>query len=92
MSDVIEHVPQDRHEHLFHVLGAWSSPSAVILASIPNPENYETAKNQTYQPIEERVEIPELLRAMRSSGFLRVVSLFLESDLYYRMVVQKASP
>lgn len=92
LSDVIEHVPEERHERLFRLFGEWSSPGAVILASVPNEEYYEQAKVATYQPVEEKMEIPRLLNAMRVGGFSRVVSLFLEQRLYYRMVVQRVSP
>jgi len=89
LSDVLEHIPKDRHEHLFHVLGEWTKPTSVLIASVPNPEIHEQVTQQTYQPVEERVEIPELLQQMRGGGFKRIVSLFLLQNTYYRMVVQK---
>jgi len=89
LSDVIEHVPKDRHEHLFHVLGEWTKPVSILIASIPNPEIHERVVQQTYQPVEEKVEIPELLQNMQEGGFKTIISLFLLQGIYYRMVVQK---
>ena len=89
LSDVIEHIPLDRHVTVFSKLAEWSKPGAVILASVPNPAIYEQVKETTYQPVEERVEIPELMVRMRAAGFSKFVSIFLLDNTYYRMVVQR---
>lgn len=91
MSDVIEHVPICRHEILFQKLSEWSESNAVIIASVPNEEIYDTIKEQTYQPIEEKIKIPTLLMLLRQVGFSRIVSLFLDGGVYYRMIVQKSN-
>ena len=89
LSDVIEHVPVGRHAKLFKVLGEWSSPVSVLIASVPNPELHQDIQKQTYQPVEEKVEIPDLLKNMAEGGFRTIVSLFLLQGVYYRMIVQK---
>lgn len=89
LSDVLEHIPVNRHAKLFQVLGEWTKPVSVLIASVPNAEIHEEIQKQTYQPVEEKVEIPELLQAMREGGFRTVTSLFLLKGIYYRMIVQK---
>lgn len=89
LSDVIEHIPLDKHEKLFKTLGEWTKPISVLIASVPNPELHEQVKQQTPQPLEEKVEIPELLQNMRSGGFQTITSIFLLKGIYYRMIVQK---
>lgn len=90
LSDVVEHVPEGRHAKLFRVLGEWTKPMAALLASVPNPELHDKIQEQTYQPVEEKIEMPELLSHMREGGFQRIVSIFLLQSVYYRMVIQKS--
>ena len=92
MSDVIEHVPVDRHQKLFRYLGFRSTQNAAIIASIPNPEVHEESLKNTPQPVEEKLSIPQLLSDMSycsEEPFNRVISIFLDGKVYYRMVVQK---
>jgi len=92
MSDVVEHVPMDRHKKLFRYLGFRSSKTAAILASIPNPEIHEESLKNTPQPVEEKLNIPTLLADMANCAeepFNRIISIFLAGKIYYRMVVQK---
>ncbi len=92
MSDVIEHVPIDRHDKLFSFISEVTDPGAAILASVPNPEFHQTAVEQTPQPVEERINVPELLGLMGNKGFDRIISVFLaKGNVYYRMVVQKSN-
>jgi len=92
LSDVIEHIPLEKHSKLFGVLGEWTKPDGVIVASVPNPEIYKEIQEQTYQPVEEKVLIPELFQKMRTGGFDRIVTLFLLERVYYRLIVQKIPP
>ena len=89
MSDVIEHVPLDRHQKVFEVLSEWVRPGGAIILSVPNPLHYEDAQKQTQQPVEELVDIPVLMQNMQNVGFSKFVSLFLWEEFYYRMIVQK---
>lgn len=89
MSDVIEHVPTKNHDNVFWYLSKYSAPGAALLVSVPNPEHYEESVKNTPQPVEEKLNIPELLGVMALHGFNRIVSLFLDGSVYYRMVVQK---
>lgn len=94
MSDVIEHVPIEKHKLLFFILSAISSSNAAIIASIPNPEIHEQAVKNTPQPVEEKLNIPQLLTDMCASEdepFNRIISIFSLDSIYYRMVIQKGS-
>jgi 2-polyprenyl-3-methyl-5-hydroxy-6-metoxy-1,4-benzoquinol methylase len=90
LSDVLEHVPLQKHEKLFQILSDWSDPNAAIIASVSNWELYDQIISaEMTQPVEEKVLIPDLLENMRKAGFGRVVSLFLFEDWFYRIIVQK---
>jgi 2-polyprenyl-3-methyl-5-hydroxy-6-metoxy-1,4-benzoquinol methylase len=91
LSDVVEHIPKERHGIFFQRLGEMTKPGAALIASVPNPENHELAQQQTYQPVEEKIEMHELLKSMAAGSFTRVVSMFLLEGLYYRTVVQKVN-
>ena len=90
MSDVIEHVPTDRHRVLFKTLGSWMKRGAVLMASVPNAELHEQIVKDTFQPVEEAVWMHDLLRMMFGGGIRRVNSLYLDGGVYYRLVAQKA--
>jgi len=90
LSDVLEHIPEEKHAKLFRTLGTWTTEKGVLVASVPNPVLHEEIQQQTYQPVEEKVEIPELLQRMREGGFNTIVTLFLLQGVYYRMIVQKS--
>lgn len=90
LSDVIEHVPVEKHAKLFRTIGSWTKPKAALVASVPNPLLHEKIQKETYQPVEEKVEIPELLQHLREGGFSTLVTLFLLQGVYYRMVAQKS--
>ena len=87
MSDVIEHVPKKLHARMFKIIGNMTKPYGAVIASWPNPEKHEEAKAMG-QPVEEEVHPFELLARVRSGGFERVVSLYLDG-IYYRAVIQK---
>jgi 2-polyprenyl-3-methyl-5-hydroxy-6-metoxy-1,4-benzoquinol methylase len=90
MSDVIEHVPADKRVSLFSLLSSKTAGDGAVIASIPNPELHEEIlKSATKQPIEEKVEILDLLKELAEAGFNRVVTLFIFGGVYYRLIVQK---
>jgi len=90
MSDVIEHIPLEKHPELFRRLAQATRSNGTIIASVPNSDLYQAILDSpTKQPVEEKVLIGELLLNMHQAGFTRVISLFLEGGVYYRMVVQK---
>ena len=89
MSDVIEHVPLNKHLDLFNNLSRLCKLGGFIIGSVPSFEYYEEIKKTTVQPVEEKVLLGELFSTLYISGFRRVHSLFLYDQIYYRFVVQK---
>jgi 2-polyprenyl-3-methyl-5-hydroxy-6-metoxy-1,4-benzoquinol methylase len=89
MSDVIEHVPSNRRLMMLTKLAEWTKTGGALIASIPNAELHEQITKDTFQPVEEQVWMHQLLEELYSVGFKRIITLFLEAGIYYRLIVQK---
>ena len=89
MSDVIEHIPLEKHPRLFKTLAEWTKPGGCIIASLPNESLHHIYSKTSKQPVEEPVKIYFLLEVLHSVGFIDVISLFLEDNLYYKIIVRK---
>lgn len=88
MSDVIEHVPLEKHGAMFANVSRVAEPGCLLLGAVPDPEIHATAKQAMYQPVEERVDIPTLLAVAGMAGFSRIVSVYLRGT-HYVVVLQR---
>lgn len=69
-SDSIEHIPAaDRAAVVRKVGAACRTERAVALVAWPNPCVHSRATQSTYQPVDERVEVDQLLAEFRGAGF-----------------------
>jgi 2-polyprenyl-3-methyl-5-hydroxy-6-metoxy-1,4-benzoquinol methylase len=89
MSDVIEHVPATRRPIMLTKAAEWLQKGGVLMASVPNAELHEQIVNGTYQPVEEQVWIGQLIYELHNAGLRRIVSLYLDGGVYYRLIAQK---
>jgi len=88
LSDVLEHVPEERRHKIFTEVAKKTKAGSVLIGSVPNYNFYEVYSPASIQPVEECVELPELLAEMAIAGFTDVISLF-RHDVYYRFIISR---
>lgn len=85
MSDVLEHIPKDRHGILFKKIEEMTVPGAVLVLSVPV---FEADTEKTPQPVEEKVYVHEILTLLFECSF-RIVDYVDRAFPYQRFMVER---
>lgn len=79
LADVIEHIPKNKHEHVFKRIRQIASENSVIILTYPSPQYQKSLKKNNQnelQIIDETIELDEILRFAEPAGYhLRHYSL-----------------
>lgn len=98
LFDIIEHVPIDKHNDLFHNIASNSNEQTKILINIPNPAciEYDQQNNpEALQIIDQPVPLSLILKNLETNGlnliYFETYSIWLEND-YQFFVIEKKKP
>jgi len=89
-SDSIEHIPTKDRKAVILKIGKLCKEKATVLVAWPNPLIHARATQATYQPVDERVEVHELLGELHEAGFNFVTYVqSVMANVYMKAVVQR---
>lgn len=94
--DVLEHIPVDQHAHIFETIAKLTSPNAVVLINIPEPNHLNWLRKNhpdKLQIIDQSLSMQDLLNHAYPYGFklysMNSYSLFYAVHDYVSIVLKK---
>lgn len=98
LFDVLEHIPQEKHNLLFDKISNWMHPDAVLFINLPNPNYIDYCRQnepESLQVIDQSVWLENLVGILTSFmleiDYLETYSIWVEND-YQFIVVKKKKP
>jgi trans-aconitate 2-methyltransferase len=98
LFDVLEHIPLERHEELWHNLARLCGPHTRIVINIPNPDSIEFDREHHPEllqvidlPLPLSVLVPHFDKAGLELLYFETYSIWVEND-YQFMVLRKKRP
>lgn len=95
LFDIIEHIPIDKHNDLFHNMAVNSKEQTKILINIPNPactEHDQQNNPEALQIIDQPIPLSLILKNLETNGltltYFETYSIWLEND-YQFLVIEK---
>ena len=96
LFDIIEHIPIEKHNDLFHNIAANSNEHTKILINIPNPAciEYDLKNNpEALQIIDQPVQLSLLLKNLEANAltliYFETYSIWLENDYQFFVIEKK---
>ena len=96
LFDIIEHIPIDKHDELFHNIAVNSHEHTKIFINIPNPAciEYDQQNNpEALQIIDQPVPLSIILKNLETNGltliYFETYSIWLENDYQFFVIEKK---
>jgi len=98
LFDVLEHIPEDKHNLLFDKISNWMHSGSVLFINLPNPSYIDYCRQnepESLQVIDQSIWLENLAGNLTSSmleiDYLETYSIWVEND-YQFIVVKKKKP
>jgi len=96
LFDIIEHIPVEKHNELFHNIAVNSNEHTKILINIPNPDyiEYDQENNpEALQIIDQPLPLTLLLKNLENNGltliYFETYSIWVENDYQFFVIEKK---